>query len=84
MIELDADTMVVDTPGIREFGLLGLRPAELIAHYPDLEEEARECRFSDCSHDHEPGCAVRAAVQQGRISDTRFDSYQKIRATLDM
>jgi ribosome biogenesis GTPase len=82
MIELDAETAVVDTPGIREFGLVGLCKKDVIAHYPDLAEAGRGCRFSDCSHDHEPGCAVRAAAEAGAVSATRFDSYHKIRATL--
>lgn len=82
MIELDAQAWVVDTPGIREFGLLGLRRADLIAHYPDLAAAARGCRFADCSHSHEPGCAVRAAARQGTLSAVRLDSYHKIRASL--
>jgi ribosome biogenesis GTPase len=82
MVELDDETLVVDTPGIREFGLLGLRQAELIGHYPELARAGRRCRFSDCSHDHEPGCAVQEAVDRGRISAVRYDSYLKIRATL--
>jgi len=73
---------VVDTPGIREFGLAGLRRHELAAYYPELAALAGRCRFADCTHDNEPGCAVQAAVHQGRIAAARFDSYQKVRATL--
>jgi ribosome biogenesis GTPase len=62
--------------------LVGLRRQELIVFYPELEEVARACRFSDCTHDHEPDCAVRAAAEEGAISATRFDSYRKIRDTL--
>jgi ribosome biogenesis GTPase len=82
MLPLGANGYVVDTPGIREFGLAGLHRGELIAFYPDLEEAARACRFSDCTHDHEPDCAVRAAAEDGTISATRFDSFRKIWATL--
>jgi ribosome biogenesis GTPase len=82
MLELDRQTAVIDTPGIREFGLVGLRQAELIAYYPDLAEAAKGCRFSDCSHDHEPGCAVQMAAKAGGVSGTRLDSYHKIRLTL--
>jgi ribosome biogenesis GTPase len=78
MLPLGDRGYVIDTPGIREFGLVGLRRRELIAFYPELEEVARACRFSDCTHDHEPDCAVRAAVAEGVISATRFDSYRKI------
>jgi len=82
MLRLGDGSYVVDTPGIREFGLVGLRRRELIAFYPDLEIAARACRFSDCTHDHEPDCAVRAAAEAGAIDGTRFDSYRKIWATL--
>lgn len=80
LIHLD-DGIVVDTPGIREFGLAGLAASELDAYYPDLLA-AGPCRFPDCTHQHEPDCAVRLGVEQGRISAMRFDSYTKIRATL--
>jgi len=80
LIHLD-DGIVVDTPGIREFGLSGMTPSELDAYYPDLLA-AGPCRFPDCTHQHEPDCAVRLGVEQGRISAMRFDSYTKIRATL--
>ncbi len=73
---------VIDTPGIREFGLAGLRRGDLAAYYPELAPLAGKCRFADCTHQAEPGCAVQAALRQGRIAPVRFDSYQKIYATL--
>ena len=73
---------VVDTPGIREFGLAGLRRHELAAYYPELAAEAGACRFADCTHRAEPGCGVQSALRQGRISTVRYESYQKIRAGL--
>ncbi len=82
MLPLGGRSYVVDTPGIREFGLAGLRRRELIAYYPELEEVARSCRFSDCTHNHEPECAVRAAAEEGVVSATRFHSYRKIWDTL--
>lgn len=82
MLPLGDRSYVVDTPGIREFGVAGLRRRELIAFYPELEEVARGCRFSDCTHDHEPDCALRAAAEEGIVSATRFDSYRKIWGTL--
>jgi ribosome biogenesis GTPase / thiamine phosphate phosphatase len=75
---------VVDTPGIREFGLAGLRRHELAAYYPELAALAGRCRFADCTHESEPGCAVQAAIRQGRIAAVRYDSYQKVRATLPL
>ena len=53
---------MVDTPGIREMGLAGLTPPDLLDHYPDIAALAARCRFSDCTHDHEPGCAVKRAA----------------------
>jgi ribosome biogenesis GTPase len=78
MFRLDIGGFVVDTPGIREFGLSGLRQAELVRFYPEMTAVQGSCRFSDCSHLHEPGCAVQAAVQQGLVSATRYHNYQKI------
>ncbi len=80
LIHLD-EGVVVDTPGIREFGLSGLAPSELCAFYPELAG-AGPCRFPDCTHLHEPGCAVLAGVEQGSISRMRYESYRKIRASL--
>ena len=75
------DGVVVDTPGIREFGLSGLAPSELSAYYPELASVG-PCRFPNCTHMHEPDCAVRVAVGQGRISRMRYESYVKIRESL--
>ncbi|MBN1138797.1 MAG: ribosome small subunit-dependent GTPase A [Anaerolineae bacterium] len=73
---------VVDTPGIREFGLKGLRRNELVQYYPEIAAAASRCRFGDCTHTHEPGCAVKAAVRQGSVARTRLDSYTGILAAL--
>ena len=77
MVKLQAGGFVIDTPGIREFGLSGLHRDELIRFYPEIAAVGG-CRFSDCSHTHEPGCAVKAAVEQGLISAMRYHSYKKI------
>jgi ribosome biogenesis GTPase len=82
MLPLGDKSYVIDTPGIREFGLVGLRQRDLIAHYPELAEVAPGCRFSDCTHQHEPRCAVRAAAAAGAVSAMRLDSYIKIWSTL--
>lgn len=73
---------VVDTPGIREFGLSGLARAGLQRFYPEIAALAAECRFANCSHTGEAGCAVRSAVNQRRVSAMRYDSYQKIYRSL--
>ncbi len=76
------DGYVVDTPGIREFGLAGLDASELMAYYPDLLGAAMHCKFADCTHTHEPDCAVREQVFAGELSATRYKSYQAIRVSL--
>jgi ribosome biogenesis GTPase len=72
--------VVLDTPGIRE---LQLWDADLEQTFGDIEEIARRCRFSDCNHDQEPGCAVRDALQDGTLSAERWDSYLKLQRELE-
>jgi ribosome biogenesis GTPase len=81
-LSLAAGGAVVDTPGIREFGLSGLVQDELIDFMPDLADMAAECRFNDCRHLDEPGCAVRAAVEAGELAQSRHYSYTKMLAEL--
>ena len=78
LIELEIGGFVVDTPGIREFGLSGVPRTELVRFYPDIAAVQERCRFGNCSHTHEPGCAVKAAVQAKRLSGDRYHSYQVI------
>ncbi len=82
MHRLNLGGFVIDTPGIREFDLGGLRQRELAGFYPEISAVAVDCRFDDCTHTHEPGCAVKLAVEQDRISAMRYDNYVKIYATL--
>ena len=79
---LAAGGFVADTPGIREFGLSGLKGGDLPQFYPEIAAAAGSCIYADCSHTREPGCAVKAAVQAGRIAPMRYDSYRKIRHSL--
>lgn len=69
---------VADTPGIRELASFELPKAELARCFPEMREHLGGCRFADCVHDHEPGCAVRAAVEAGAIDAGRYDSYLRI------
>ena len=72
-----------NTPhGIREFGLSGLPRSELVRFYPEIAAAQGRCRFGDCSHTHEPGCAVQVAVQQNHISQDRYHSYRVIYRSL--
>jgi len=78
MIRLEMGGFVVDTPGIREFGVSRLRRGELARFYPEIAAAVEGCRFRDCSHRQEPGCAVQAAVRAGDVAEARFEAYRKI------
>ena len=69
---------VVDTPGLKEFGVWEATREELEAAFPEISGCAGDCRFPDCRHDQEPDCAVLAAVEAGEIADHRFKSYLRI------
>jgi ribosome biogenesis GTPase len=70
---------VVDTPGLKEFGVFDATPNEVVAAFPEVAAVAGGCRFSDCSHSHEPDCAVRRAVEEGVVDRERYESFLKIR-----
>jgi ribosome biogenesis GTPase len=69
---------VIDTAGIRQLGMGEVTPDELESAFEDFALEAQDCRFSNCSHTHEPGCAVKAAVAAGRIDPARYESYLRL------
>ena len=73
---------VVDTPGIREFGLRDVHPKDLAHFFPDLAPYVNTCKFSDCTHDHEPGCAIKDAVDRGHVHPARYESYLHILQSL--
>ncbi len=75
-------TEVIDTPGVRAFALWGVDARDLARYYPDLRPHLGSCRFGDCRHDREPGCAVRAAVERGDVDARRFAHYCKLRDEL--
>ena len=66
---------MVDTPGIRGFGLVDVKPEELSTYFPEMFRIEDNCRFAPCTHTHEPGCAVKEAVENGSISVERYESY---------
>lgn len=76
LILLPSGGIVIDTPGMRE---LGIESADFAKAFADIDELAAECKFRDCTHDKEPGCAVRNAIQQGMITEDRLNSYQKLK-----
>lgn len=74
---------LIDSPGIREFGLWHIDEHELLAGYPELANLAGECRFRNCTHRHEPGCAWQNAVAEGKVHAERLDNFFRIADTLD-
>lgn len=70
-----ADGYLIDSPGLRGFGLVDLEKEEIAKYFPEMLRVADECRFVPCTHTHEPGCAVKAAVEAGTISAERYNSY---------
>jgi ribosome biogenesis GTPase len=74
---------VADTPGLREVGMWALSPTELDQCFPELRPFLTGCRFADCRHSVEPGCAVRSAVEQGEVSRARYESFIKLRDELE-
>lgn len=79
LFPLDEGGYVADTPGIRGLALFDLEPYELDAYFREIAPLVEHCRFSDCTHRHEPGCAVLAAVKDGRIHPDRHQSYLRLR-----
>ena len=72
------DGYISDTPGIKGFGLIDIDDKELCRYFPEMMRLAPDCRFYNCTHTHEPGCAVRSAVEEGRVAWSRYESYLKI------
>ena len=75
MYRLASGGFVVDSPGLRGFGLVDLEKEEISKYFPEMLRVMDDCRFVPCTHTHEPGCAVKAAVDDGRISAERYNSY---------
>ena len=72
---IDAAGYIIDSPGLRGFGLVDLEKEEIAKYFPEMLRVADSCRFVPCTHTHEPGCAVKAAVDSGSISAERYNSY---------
>jgi ribosome biogenesis GTPase / thiamine phosphate phosphatase len=75
-------TALIDSPGFQEFGLRQIDAQQLPMLMPDLRQHTSECRFYNCTHQHEPGCGVRAALERGEISESRYRIYTEILAEL--
>lgn len=69
---------VIDSPGVREFGLWHLEPEQITQGFVEFHDYLGGCKYRDCKHDNDPGCAIRAAVERGDIAESRFDNYHRI------
>jgi len=83
LLKAAPDLELIDTPGVRTFGLWGVGAADLERNYPDFLPHLGQCRFSDCRHAAEPGCALRAAAESGRLSPLRLASFLQLREELE-
>jgi ribosome biogenesis GTPase / thiamine phosphate phosphatase len=79
LLALDEGGYVADTPGKRSLALWDIEPEELDGYFIDISPLVAHCAFSDCTHTHEPGCAVRQAVEDGQLAPSRYDSYLRMR-----
>ncbi len=75
MFALNENTMIIDTPGIKELGLIDIGEAELSDYFPEMRERAQFCKFHNCRHTHEPRCAIKEGIEAGEIAPTRYDAY---------
>lgn len=78
LIPLEFGGWCIDTPGIRSFGVWDLQQEDLNNYFPEIYEISRHCKYPNCTHSHEPECALEQAVEEGKISPLRFDSYLKL------
>lgn len=82
LFHLPAGGQLIDSPGIRDFGLWHINPQQLQHGFIEIAAQLGSCKFRDCQHEQEPGCAVNAAVASGEIGEQRFTSYQRIKAAI--
>ena len=78
LLDLPGGGAIIDTPGVKAFGTIDFERAEVAHYFPEIFRISSECRFNNCTHTHEPGCAVLDAVEQGTIAPSRFTSYLSI------
>lgn len=83
MYDLPFGGKIIDTPGMKEFGLVGIEKAELSGYFPEMRKRLNDCQFNNCLHINEPGCAVKQAVIDGEIDEDRYVSYYNILESLN-
>lgn len=75
LFKLDFGGYIIDTPGIKGFGMLEMEPWEISHYFPEIFKYSKKCQYNNCSHTHEPDCAVKVAVETGEIANSRYTSY---------
>jgi ribosome biogenesis GTPase / thiamine phosphate phosphatase len=83
LFPLEGGGYIADTPGWKSLALWDTEPEELDAYFPELRDLVQHCQFNDCTHSHEPGCAVRRALDEGKIYPERYESYLRLREGKD-
>jgi len=83
LFPLEGGGYVADTPGWKSLALWDTEPEEIDGYFPELRKLVQHCQFNDCTHTHEPGCAVRRALEEGKIHQERYESYLRLRAGQD-
>ena len=78
LLDLPGGGAIIDTPGVKAFGTIDFERTEVAHYFPEIFRISDDCRFNNCTHTHEPGCAVLEAVEQGKIASSRFTSYLSI------
>jgi len=84
MISVDDQTFIIDTPGIREFGIIDFNESEVSHYFPEIFSVSKDCQFNNCMHLNETNCAVKQALSEGKIAASRFDSYLSILENRDV
>jgi ribosome biogenesis GTPase len=83
MIQVEENTFIIDTPGLREIDPFGIKKKDLGHYFIDFINYLQECRFNTCTHYHEPDCGVISAVENGNIDELRYDSYLRLLNTIE-
>jgi ribosome biogenesis GTPase len=83
MYDLPFGGRIIDTPGMREFGLVDISKQEVSHYFPEMRDRLNNCQFNNCLHFNEPGCAIKEAVNDGGIHEDRYVSYLSIMESIE-
>jgi ribosome biogenesis GTPase len=83
MFDLPGGGRIIDTPGVKEFGLIDFEKEELSQYFPEMRRILNDCKFNNCQHINEPGCAVKQAVADGVIAADRYVSYVSMQDSIE-